>query len=143
MKNYTLVQATKADFDILLKLRLMTMAAHLENAGLFLSEEQHKARVNEGYAHSFLIHCEHQIVGMLKYKELPNSIYIMQLQVFPAFQNKGIGRSVVTQFIQNKQGKNIELTVLKDNPAKNLYERLGFIITGEDEHEYFMQRLIN
>ena len=50
---------------------------------------------------------------------------------------------MVTQLIQNKQGKNIELTVLKDNPAKNLYERLGFIITGEDEHEYFMQRLIN
>ncbi|GAC19283.1 GNAT family N-acetyltransferase [Paraglaciecola arctica] len=143
MKNYTLVQATKADFDILLKLRLMTMATHLENAGLFLSEEQHKARVYEGYAHCFLIHCNHQIVGMLKYKELPNSIYIMQLQIFPAFQNKGVGRSVVTQLIQNKQGKNIELTVLKDNPAKNLYERLGFIITGEDEHEYFMQRLIN
>jgi len=35
-------------------------------------------------------------------------------------------------------GKNVELTVLKDNPAQFLYERLGFKRTGEDEFEYHM-----
>jgi hypothetical protein len=49
MSNYSLVQATKADSDTLLKLRLMTMPIHLENAGLFLSEGEHKVRVNEQY----------------------------------------------------------------------------------------------
>ena len=34
----------------------------------------------------------------------------------------------------------IQLKVLKDNPAKNLYTRLGFITVGEDEHEYHMER---
>jgi ribosomal protein S18 acetylase RimI-like enzyme len=62
----------------------------------------------------------------------------MQLQIFPAFQNQGIGFQVLIQFIQNRQGKSIELTVLKDNPAQYLYQRLGFTVTGEDEYEYFM-----
>ena len=139
MNHYTLVQATEADVDTLLRLRLMTMPTHLEKAGLFLSEDEHKARVIEDYECSFIIYCEHKIAGMLKYKDINTRIYIMQLQIFPAMQNKGIGRDVLTQVIQNRQGKRVELTVLKDNPAKNLYQRLGFTITGEDEYEYFMQ----
>lgn len=141
MKNYTLVQATKANFDILLHLRLMTMPVHLEKAGLFLSVDEHKARVKEEYTSSFIIHSEVQIVGMIKYKELADNIQIMQLQIFPAFQNQGIGRAVLMQIMQNRPGKCIKLTVLKDNPAKHLYQRLGFTITGEDEYEYFMQIL--
>lgn len=139
MPNYSLVQATEADFGTLLKLRLMTMPTHLENAGIFLSEGEHKARVNEQYSSSHLIMKKDEMVGMLKYQELADDFNIMQLQIFPAYQNQGIGHQVLTQFIQNRQGKCIRLTVLKDNPAKNLYDRLGFTITGEDEYEFFMQ----
>lgn len=138
MKNYSLVQATEADFDKLLSLRLMTMPAHLEKAGLFLSVDQHNARVSEDYSCSFIIYCEHQMVGMLKYRNLDHCINIMQLQIFPAFQNKGIGRGVLTQLIEINKGKRVELTVLKDNPAKDLYLRLGFTVIGEDDYEYFM-----
>jgi hypothetical protein len=38
-----------------------------------------------------------------------------------------------------KRHKGIELTVLKANPARILYETLGFAISGEDEHEFHME----
>jgi ribosomal protein S18 acetylase RimI-like enzyme len=139
MTHYSLMQASEADFDTLLKLRLMTMPVHLEKAGLFLSQQEHKARVNEDYACSYLIRKEAEIVGMVKYQELADRFNIMQLQIFPVFQNQGIGHQVLKQLIQTRQTKSIELTVLKDNPAKQLYQRLGFTTTGEDEYEFFMQ----
>jgi ribosomal protein S18 acetylase RimI-like enzyme len=33
----------------------------------------------------------------------------------------------------------VELSVLKANPARLLYERLGFKLIGEDEYEYRMR----
>jgi hypothetical protein len=33
------------------------------------------------------------------------------------------------------------LNVLKVNPARSLYERLGFRVVGGDEHRHYMERL--
>lgn len=33
------------------------------------------------------------------------------------------------------------MNVLKVNPVKGLYERLGFAVSGEDEYRYFMAAL--
>ena len=41
--------------------------------------------------------------------------------------------------LSSAKSKIVELTVLKGNPSINLYKRLGFNITGEDEYEYHMQ----
>ena len=38
-----------------------------------------------------------------------------------------------------KAGVDVVLSVLKANPARSLYERLGFLVEGEDSHEYFMR----
>jgi len=42
-----IIQATDDDRDYLLSLRKLTMVDHLENAGLYLSEEEHQARLND------------------------------------------------------------------------------------------------
>jgi ribosomal protein S18 acetylase RimI-like enzyme len=36
--------------------------------------------------------------------------------------------------------KAITLGVVKINPARRLYERLGFRITHEDQHKFYMRR---
>ncbi|BAJ02836.1 GNAT family N-acetyltransferase [Shewanella violacea] len=63
----------------------------------------------------------------------------MQIQIHPDFQGQGLGKKVMQQVLTKAKNKAVELTVLKDNPALKLYQRLGFIITGEDEFEYHMQ----
>lgn len=53
----------------------------------------------------------------------------------PEFQRQGIGQQLLAGVLKQAQREDlaVELKVLKNNPAKNLYLRLGFtIITGDD-----------
>jgi len=134
------IKATEADKGFLLVLRKLTMVKHLENAGLYLTDEEHVFRVNDSFECSHLITASGIQVGALKFRELDSKIEVMQIQIHPESQGKGLGKKVMEQVIEQSKNKQkiIELTVLKANPAKSLYQRLGFSITGEDEHEFHM-----
>ncbi len=134
------VTATKQDKPYLLRLRKLTMVTHLETAGLYLNDEQHMARVEEAFAHSHLIKRDSQVVGLIKYCRHPDGVEIMQLQIHPDFQGKGIGSKVLQQIFTENPHQPVRLTVLKANPAFALYQRLGFVVTGEDDYEYHLSR---
>jgi len=136
-----LLQAQDDDRTYLLELRKLTMVEHLENAGLFLSDEQHIFRINDGFEHSSIICSSDTKIGSIKHRQFDNKIEIMQIQVHPDFQGKGFGKTILQQVINRHDSKTIVLSVLKSNPAQKLYERLGFIVTGEDEYEFKMQRV--
>ncbi len=135
------ILATPNDQSYLLELRKATMNSHLENEGIFLSEEEHVSRLMEQFDCSYLLQENGNRLGTVKFKETEEAIELMQLQIEPALQNKGIGRRVIEQLAADAKqaNKNLVLTVLKKNPALRLYLRQGFNIVGEDEYEYFMR----
>ena len=135
-----LVKAKIDDKDFLFDLRKQTMVEHLEKSGLFLSDHDHRKRVDKSFENSFVVLCQEHQVGLVKYEENEAMLEVLQIQILPEFQNKGIGKQVL-QYLFEKE-KIIQLKVLKDNPAKNLYARLGFITVGEDEHEYHMEKKV-
>jgi len=137
--SFEFIQATEKDRAYLLNLRKLTMIEHFEKSGLFLSDEEHEFRLNDAYDCSYLIKYVNESIGTLKYRANDEKVEIMQIQIHPVFQGKGFGRRILEQVIENSKPKLVELTVLKENPALKLYERLGFYITGEDQFEYFMQ----
>lgn len=139
--SFELIRATEADKAFLLSLRKLTMVEHLEKAGLYLSDDEHAFRLDDNYECSYLIIYSGGKVGVLKYRELADKIEIMQLQIHPESQGKGLGKMVLERVLDcsKEKHKKIELSVLKANPAKLLYERLGFSITGEDDHEFYME----
>ena len=59
-----------------------------------------------------------------------------------SFQRQGIGTRVMQIVIEEaqRQSKAVTLGVVKINPARRLYERLGFRTTGEDEYKLYMRR---
>lgn len=77
---------------------------------------------------------------MFKVKRASDKWEIIQIQLLPDYQHMGIG----TQLIQNlqleasQQGIAVFLSVLKVNPAKQLYERLGFKVIQRKEKSYTM-----
>jgi|TARA_R110002073_G_scaffold86418_9_gene205316 ribosomal protein S18 acetylase RimI-like enzyme len=136
-----LVKAGTDDLAYLLQLRKTSMGEHFARAGLFLSEEDHLFRLQDGFEYCFIIVRNRAAVGMIKYQVLEDKIDIMQVQISPEFQGQGIGKTILQQLLSDaeRDGKKVMLSVLKQNPAQNLYHKLGFKTVGEDEDEFYME----
>jgi ribosomal protein S18 acetylase RimI-like enzyme len=53
---------------------------------------------------------------------------LVDIALLPAYQNRGIGTLLLDGLLREAAaaGKSVKLHVVQSNPAKNLYERLGF-----------------
>jgi GNAT superfamily N-acetyltransferase len=67
--------------------------------------------------------------------------YIRMIFLLPEFQRHGIGAELLLGEIARATaaGKQLHLTVIKINPAKKLYDRLGFVVVEEDDATYEMR----
>lgn len=70
--------------------------------------------------------------------EKENEMLLASIRLLPEFQNKGIGSRLIKNLI-GESSKPVTLQVLKVNPARKLYERLGFSIKGETKTHYIMK----
>jgi ribosomal protein S18 acetylase RimI-like enzyme len=88
-----------------------------------------------------VIYCRKKAVGRLYTNETENNTHIIDIALLPQYRKKGIGNFVLQQLIDKakKQQKTISLQVIKTNPAKNLYIRLGFIVVKEDGLREYME----
>ena len=90
-------------------------------------------RISE-YAVS-VIEIDGEPAGALWLESTPERLHIVELQLLPATQGKGIGTAVVQRVIKQaaNQGVPVTLSVVRANPrAKRLYERLGFEVCGHE-----------
>lgn len=67
--------------------------------------------------------------------------WIDNIHVLPETQSLGIGSFVLKQTLEEARahGCNARLMLLKTNPVKDLYLRLGFFIYDETQTHYFME----
>ena len=81
-------------------------------------------------------------VGAVSVERLDTHHQLEQLFIEPAFQNLGIGTATVRSVIAEAQReqKPVRLRVLASNPARLLYERLGFVVTESTPQRHFMER---
>ena len=130
--------ATREDEAFLLALRKQTMTEHLSRAGLDLDDEHHRQRLLAHYADACVICVADEAIGLCKAYRSDSAWVLMQIQVAPAWQGRGVGADIITALIAQarQEGLPVSLSVLKGNPAKRLYERLGFREFAQSEHEY-------
>ncbi|MWV42040.1 GNAT family N-acetyltransferase [Paenibacillus sp. HJL G12] len=70
-----------------------------------------------------------------------NELRLIDISIHPDYQNLGIGKALI-QELQTEASVSqlpLRLSVLKTNPALNLYIRLGFFSIGENEMYMFME----
>lgn len=133
------IPAADSDKDYLLNLRKQTMVEHLEKAGFYLSDDEHISRIDDNYQCFYLIIVDNEKAGAVKFLQSHEQLEILQLQIEPKCQGRGLGRNVVLKLLALAAKRPVRLTVLKGNPAFNLYQSLGFQVIGEDRYEFYMQ----
>jgi ribosomal protein S18 acetylase RimI-like enzyme len=133
--------ATRADVPFLIELRRQTMTVHQLASGAVSSEDELTSRVLARFECAQIVLISGEPSGLLKTVRDGLQWEIMQVQLIPALHGKGIGTLLLQRIIEDarKAGATLRLNVLKANPARRLYERLGFIVTAEREHAYTMQ----
>ncbi|CAE6763894.1 hypothetical protein R75465_03279 [Paraburkholderia aspalathi] len=138
----TLRPAQEADERFLFELRKATMAEHLERAGEFVDDTQHLARLRYRYDAAQVICVDGAPAGLLKAYRTETEWFVVQVQIAPELQGRGIGERALQTVLQAAQADAVpvSLKVLKGNPARRLYERLGFEIVAEEEIEFLMRR---
>jgi ribosomal protein S18 acetylase RimI-like enzyme len=91
-----------------------------------------------------IIQCDGKDIGMLKVEEKEDHFYFGDIQIQKNFQNQGIGTRLIENVLEKAKhkGMSVRLRVLKGNPAKQLYLRLGFEITEELENYYQLEKKV-
>jgi ribosomal protein S18 acetylase RimI-like enzyme len=80
-------------------------------------------------------------VGWIQVAESPTEIRLQQFFISPDQQRAGIGTDVLRKLLATWRAaeKPVALNVLKNNPARRLYERVGFSVVGEAGVKYEMK----
>ena len=80
-------------------------------------------------------------IGRLYVHRPPNEISIIDIALLPEHRRAGIGRSLLTDLLAEGKatGKPVRIHVEKENPALNLYERLGFTKIGDTGVYWYME----
>jgi ribosomal protein S18 acetylase RimI-like enzyme len=137
----TLRPATNTDEPFLLGLRRATMTEHLERAGEPSDAAAHYARLQYRYDAARIICLGGVAIGLLKAYRDETEWHLVQLQIDPQHQGRGLGERIIKTLLASAQANAlpVSLNVLRGNPAKRLYERLGFRETGADAQEFHMR----
>lgn len=142
---YQLKKSKKEDYDFIYELgKLVNKERVIKTYGSWdedFQKEYFKKKFDVNKIK--LITFNNQNIGMLETEKTKNNIHIEEIQLLPEYQGKGIGTKVLQDIIEDAKQKkvNLDLRVMKINPAKKLYERLGFVIVGETETHYLMNMI--
>lgn len=83
----------------------------------------------------------HAPIGWLQVTEQPNALMLSQIHLVPAARCRGIGTALLRELLAraDHEGRSVTLWVLKNNPARSLYERLGFRLVGAEAYKLRME----
>jgi GNAT superfamily N-acetyltransferase len=83
---------------------------------------------------------DYRDVGALSVESRENELLLADIEILPDWRGKGLGTRIIRDLLNraNALGCPVSLQVFKINPARRLYERLGFFVAGESETHYLM-----
>ena len=135
MARHIDIQQAKAEhYDFALHLYLLTMRPYMQELIVWDEQEQRASFAAQWKREEVrIISVDGKDVGWLQVAELPAEIRLQKFFVSPQYQRSGIGSEVLRNLLATwrSTGKKIVLKVLKNNPARRLYERLGFSVVAE------------
>lgn len=90
----------------------------------------------------FVVELNGTPIGALATSQRHDHLFIDDIEIDPDHQGRGIGTQVLQRVLAGAEssGTAVRLQVLRNNPARRLYERLGFTVDDSTDTHYLMQR---
>ena len=132
--------ALQQDFDYCRRLYFAEMKWIIEELDLDRAAQETGFQQQWDPAQVRIITLDGADIGWLQTITEDHQLFVAQMFLDRPFQRRGIGTEVMKRLIGEAAGFNqtVRLAVVKINPARRLYERLGFRITHEDDRKFYM-----
>jgi ribosomal protein S18 acetylase RimI-like enzyme len=141
-RHIDLQQAKAEHYDFALHLYLLTMRPYVQELTVW-DEQKQRANFAAQWKREEvrIISVDGKDAGWLQVADLPTEIRLQKFFVSPEYQRSGIGSDILSNLLATWRptGKRIVLRVLKNNPARRLYERFGFAVIAEEDVTFRMR----
>ncbi len=134
MDGLQLRPATSVDYDFLYALHRTTLKAYVDQIWRWNEQwQQDNFRDKFETSDRQVIVFRGEDIGVISVKETTSKIILTNIGINPNYQRNGIGTYLIRQVLDRAFGKGlpVQLQVLQGNPARQLYERLGFVVIEE------------
>lgn len=151
--DYRVRLASPEDREFLARLYASTRADELERAGFPLDQREAFCRMQfnaqqHHYTQYFaravdtLIEIDGVAVGRELIARSGDELFLVDIALLPEFRNRGIGTDRLQRLIAQSHALQcpIRLYAEQGSRAQALYQRHGFVITGEEGVYFMMQR---
>lgn len=134
MVNTCTRQASEADVHFLFELHRQALSPYVEQTWGWDEawQRDHLRKRFSPVTSTDIVIFEGCDVGCIRVQELESWIFLDYVALLPEYQGNGLGTHLVRGVMQSAASKGlpVRLNVLRVNPAKELYERLGFRVVG-------------
>lgn len=91
---------------------------------------------------NFLVYKAGKVIGYLGVTEEHGYLYVRDVQLIEAYRGEGVGAWIMARVFEmavNRGCRCLRLKVFKNNPAIELYRRLGYTQVGEEQALFWME----
>lgn len=139
----TIEPSTIDDRDFAFRVTEEAMRTYVEQAFGSWDRDAQKRRSHEAFdpATCSLVVVDRERAGILVVEDRPLEIFLLKIFLLPRFQRQGIGSIVIGRLLERDRvvAKPLRLRVLHVNPARALYQRLGFVETSDTADHVYME----
>jgi ribosomal protein S18 acetylase RimI-like enzyme len=139
---YRLRAATDRDAAFIYRLRVAGLREYVAQVWGW-DEPFQAARFREHFdpAHYQVVVVDGLDVGAVAVEWRAGEVFLADIEIQPQLRGRGLGTAIVGAVLAEAGRRELPaaLQVLKVNPARRLYERLGFRVVGETPTHYLMR----
>ena len=140
--EFSLREASQLDFGFAWRLYLDTMKPLL--VALDAWDDDKLEAAFRGFFNPWeikIVQLDGNDVGWFQVSREPTELCLDQIHFVAEARGRGIGSQIIGSLIReaSQEHLDVSLTLVKGNPSRALYERLGFRLVGEDETKFHMR----
>ncbi len=139
---YTLRPATRDDFAFMRDTKLDGMRPYVEATWGWDRQRQEDLFLQKfDPDRSQIVVMDGADAGYIQLEDHPEEMFLAGIYLTAASRRHGIGEAILRDLITvaAAREKPLTLRVLKVNPARHLYERVGFSVTAETDTHFLMR----